>query len=144
MYDFCVIGGGIIGLATARELLLERPGASLLLLEKEERLAAHQTGHNSGGIHSGVYYAPGALKATLCAAGAAATKQFALEHDIAIDVCGKLLVATSAAELARMAALEQRAAVNGIAVQRLGAPELHEREPSITGLGALLVEETGI
>ena len=129
MYDFGVIGGGIVGVATAREILRRRPGARLVLLEKEPGLAAHQTGHNSGVIHSGIYYAPGSLKAQFCKAGAAETKEFAAEHRIPVEVCGKLLVATSEAEVARMAALEERAAVNGIAVPRLGAAELREREP---------------
>ncbi|MCE5291385.1 MAG: FAD-dependent oxidoreductase, partial [Nocardiaceae bacterium] len=90
-YDFCVIGGGIVGLAVAHRLLSERPGASLVVLEKEDALAVHQTGHNSGVIHSGIYYEPGSMKARFCREGAAATKEFAEEHGIALDVRGKLL-----------------------------------------------------
>ena len=142
--DFCVIGGGIVGLATAARILQQRPGASLVLLEKEDRLATHQTAHNSGVIHSGIYYPPGSLKATLCAAGAAATKELAAEHGIPVLQCGKLLVATTAAELARMAALGERAAVHGIGVERLDAAELSRREPAVRGLGALLVPATAV
>lgn len=143
-YDFCIIGGGIVGLATAMRLLQLRPGASLLLLEKEDSLARHQTGHNSGVIHAGVYYAPGSLKAELCKRGAQATKDFCDEHDIPYEVCGKLLVASNALELQRMDALLERARINGLDVSRVGAAELQEREPDIVGLGALFVSTTGI
>jgi L-2-hydroxyglutarate oxidase len=143
-YDFCVIGGGIVGLATAMDLLARRPGASLLLLEKEAQLGMHQSGHNSGVIHAGVYYAPGSLKARLCRAGAEATRAFCRDHGIAFQTCGKLLVATSAAELARMDALQARAVENGLAVERLDADALHRREPNVAGLGALYVPDTGI
>lgn len=143
-YDFCIIGGGIVGLATAMRLLQLRPGASLLLLEKEDSLARHQTGHNSGVIHAGVYYAPGSLKAELCKRGAQATKDFCDEHDIPYEVCGKLLVASNALELQRMDALLERARINGLDVNRVGAAELQEREPDIVGLGALFVSTTGI
>ena len=94
-YDYCIIGGGIVGLATAMALLQQRPGASLLILEKEASLGRHQTGHNSGVIHAGIYYAPGSLKADLCKRGAQATKDFCREHGIAFEVCGKLLVASN-------------------------------------------------
>jgi L-2-hydroxyglutarate oxidase len=144
MHDHCVIGGGIVGLATALQLLDRRPGLGVLVLEKEDRLAGHQTGHNSGVIHSGIYYEPGSLKSTLCKAGSAATRQFAAEHGIAVESCGKLLVATSPRELALMDRLETRAAANGIAVERLDAGELARREPAITGLGALYVAETAV
>src|SRR5690606_21377329 len=102
IHDFCVIGGGIVGLATARQLLLERPGAGVAGLEKEAAPGLHQTGHNSGVIHAGVYYKPGSLKATLCKAGAVATREFCEEHAIAYETRGKLIVATDAAELERM------------------------------------------
>ncbi len=144
IYDFCVIGGGIVGLATARQLLARRPGASLLLLEKESALARHQTGHNSGVIHAGIYYAPGSLKAELCRRGAEETKRFCAEQGIAFATCGKLLVATNAAEEARLAALVERARINRIAVERLDGDELRRREPHIRGRCALLVKETGI
>lgn len=144
IYDYCIIGGGIVGLATAMRLLEAQPGCSLVLLEKEERLAAHQTGHNSGVVHAGIYYAPGSLKAQLCRKGAQAMKEFCAANNIPLDVCGKLVVATDGVELQRMAALESRAAENAIAVERLDAAALREREPNISGLGALLVPSTGI
>ena len=144
MYDFCVVGGGIVGVATAREILRRRPGASLVLLEKTDRIAVHQTGHNSGVIHSGIYYEPRSLKAELSRRGAAATKEFAAEYGIPVDERGKLLVATDDAELARMAALGERAHINGLAVERIDAAELRRREPNVTGLGALFVPSTGI
>jgi (S)-2-hydroxyglutarate dehydrogenase len=144
VYDFCVIGGGIVGLATTMELLLRRPGASVLLLEKEACLAHHQTGHNSGVIHAGVYYPPASLKADLCRRGAAATKIFAAEHGIPVEVCGKLLVATDALEASRMADLAGRARQNGIGVEALDAAELARREPAIAGVGALYVDSTAI
>jgi len=142
--DFCVIGGGIVGLATAMQLLRRNPGASLVLLEKEQALAVHQTGHNSGVIHSGIYYAPGSLKADLCKRGERATKEFCAEHGIPFVTCGKTLVATSALELERMAALAERAVLNGIEVEHLDAAELRRREPNIAGLGALFVPATAI
>ena len=144
MYDYCVVGGGIVGVATALEVLRRRPGAGVVLLEKEDRLAVHQTGHNSGVIHSGIYYQPGSFKAKLCKAGATETKKLAAEHGIAVENCGKLLVATTPKEVAAMDALEVRAGVNEIAVERLDAAELHRREPAVRGLGALFVAETGI
>ncbi|MGW0172719.1 L-2-hydroxyglutarate oxidase [Rhodococcus sp. NPDC003322] len=143
-HDFCVIGGGIVGLATARALLRRNPGASVVVLEKEREVAAHQTGHNSGVIHAGIYYEPGSLKADLCKRGAEATKRFAERHGIEYRVTGKLLVATDPTELARMDALVDRARINGIDHERLGAAELHHREPLVSGLGALLVKATGI
>ncbi|WP_421580019.1 L-2-hydroxyglutarate oxidase [Shinella sp. M31] len=144
MFDYCVIGGGIVGLATAMRLLETMPGSSLVVLEKENQLAKHQTGHNSGVIHAGIYYPPGSLKAELCRKGAVATKTFCAENGIRFDVCGKLLVATSAAEVVRMEALYERSRQNGIEVARVGAEELKEREPNVRGLGALLVPSTGI
>jgi len=144
MYDFCVIGGGIVGLATAMTLLQRRPGASLVLLEKEDGFGRHQTGHNSGVIHAGIYYAPGSLKARLCKAGAAATKAFCTEHGIPFAKPGKLIVATDSVELQRLAELQDRAARNGLAVERLDAAELNRREPHVSGLGALFLSGTGI
>ncbi|MFB2549998.1 L-2-hydroxyglutarate oxidase [Ensifer soli] len=144
MYDYCVIGGGIVGLATAMRLKQRRPDCRLVLIEKEARLGQHQTGHNSGVIHAGIYYQPGSLKAELCRLGARATKDFCAEHGIRFDVCGKLLVATDAVELQRMQALLERSAANAIEVRPVSAGELREREPNISGLGALLVPSTGI
>jgi len=143
-FDFCVVGGGIVGLATAREILRRRPGASLVLLEKEADLAAHQTGHNSGVIHAGVYYAPGSLKARLCRAGTQQTQQFCAEHGIPIDVCGKLIVATTPIEVQRLAELRKRCEANEIAAQEVVGADLVALEPRIAGLAALLVPGTGI
>lgn len=144
IYDFCIIGGGILGLATARELGQLRPGASIILLEKEQALALHQTGHNSGVIHAGVYYKPGSLKATLCKAGALATKEFCAARNIDFDTRGKLIVATDAVELQRLEKLQTNALSNGIRVKRLDQAELNRREPNISGVGALFIAETGI
>ncbi|WP_095079164.1 L-2-hydroxyglutarate oxidase [Pseudomonas sp. Irchel s3h17] len=144
IYDYCIIGGGIVGLATAMALLERQPGASLLILEKEASLARHQTGHNSGVIHAGIYYAPGSLKAELCKRGAQATKAFCTEHQIKFDVCGKLLVASTPLEVERMHALYERSQQNGLNVERLDAAELQRREPNIVGLGGLFLDATGI
>ena len=144
IYDFCIIGGGIVGLATAMELLKRQPNASLVILEKEATLAKHQTGHNSGVIHAGIYYAPGSLKADLCKRGAEATKQFCREHGIKFEVCGKLLVASTPLEMQRMEALYARSQLNHLKVERLDADQLRQREPNIIGLGGLFLDATGI
>lgn len=144
MYDFAIIGGGILGLATARRLLQLRPGARLILVEKEGGLARHQSGHNSGVIHAGVYYAPGSLKARLSKAGAERTIRFCQEHGIPHERCGKLIVATDAQELDRMARLELRVKANGLDYRRVSAQELRKLEPNIAGVGALQVHATGI
>jgi L-2-hydroxyglutarate oxidase len=141
---YCVIGGGIVGLSTAYHLLSEDPDASVVVLEAEDVVAKHQTGHNSGVIHSGIYYEPGSLKARLCKAGERATKDFCIEHAISFDECGKLIVATNPTELARMEALDERAAVNGIKCRRVNHDELTALEPNVTGLGALHLPSTGI
>ncbi len=133
-----------MGLATAMTLLQRRPGASVVLLEKEGRLAAHQTGHNSGVIHAGIYYKPGSLKARLCKAGAAWTKEFCTEHEIPFAQPGKLIVATTPVEQQRLAALEERAQLNGLRAERIDSAELRRREPHIQGLGALFLADTGI
>src|ERR1700722_18795758 len=144
IYDFAVIGGGIVGTSAAMHILQRCPGRSLLLLEKEAGLAQHQTGRNSGVIHAGVYYAPGSLKARFCKEGSQATIQFCIEQQIPYERCGKLLVATTELELARMDALRARCQANGITVERLDQAELRRREPHVTGLGALWVAATGI
>jgi L-2-hydroxyglutarate oxidase len=143
-YDVCIVGGGIVGLATAMAYLARDPGARLVLVEKERALATHQTGHNSGVIHSGIYYAPGSLKADLCKRGERATKAFCARHGIPVETCGKTLVATSALEMERMAALAARATENGLAFERLDAAERRRREPNVAGLGALFVPATAI
>jgi L-2-hydroxyglutarate oxidase len=142
--DYCVIGAGIVGMATAMRLLQARPGAGVAVLEKESVPARHQTGHNSGVIHSGIYYKPGSLKAELCRRGAGQTKEFCRSHGIPFATPGKLLVATDAAEAERMAALHERGIENGIEVERVSRRELAAMEPAIAGVGALLVPVTGI
>ncbi|HEU4807650.1 MAG TPA: L-2-hydroxyglutarate oxidase [Homoserinimonas sp.] len=142
--DFCVIGGGIVGLATARALLERHPGARIALLEKEGALARHQTSHNSGVIHSGIYYAPGSMKARFASEGTAATRAFCEQHAIPVEACGKFLVATSDLEVDRLNALEERAAINGLESERVSAAELRRREPNISGREALFIPSTGI
>lgn len=144
MIDFGVIGGGIVGLATAMCLLERRPGASVIVVEKSDVLAGQQTGHNSGVIHAGVYYEPGSLKARFCRAGAAWTRQFCREQGIRFSQPGKLVVATDDGELARLVALEDRALRNGLTIARLSSSQLRRAEPHIRGVGALLVAETGV
>lgn len=144
IYDFCVIGGGIVGLATALQILERRPGASLLLLEKESTVGVHQTGHNSGVIHAGIYYEPGSIKARLCREGAEATKAFCRDNGIPFETPGKLIVATNDIELQRIKALFQRANANNVPLEYLGQEALRELEPTITGVAALLSRNTGI
>lgn len=143
-YDFIVIGGGIVGAATARQLQQTFPGRSILLIEKEEHSAAHQTGRNSGVIHAGVYYAPGSLKAQFCKAGAAATYEFCRKYDLPVERCGKLLVATNRIEMARMRELEKRCEQNGIEYEAINVERLHEIEPMVAGIGALRIPATGM
>lgn len=144
MYDFVIAGGGILGLATAYRLLQERPTSRLVLVEKERKIARHQTGHNSGVIHAGVYYTPGSLKARLCKEGAERTVRFCEEQGIEYERCGKLIVATDAEEAERMKALEQRVIANGLDYENISGPQLRELEPNVAGVGALLVHATGI
>ena len=139
-----IIGGGIVGLASAMALA-SKPGRSVIVLEAEDKLAAHQTGNNSGVIHSGLYYKPGSLKANNCVTGREAMYRFCAEHHIATDRCGKIVVATSERELPSLETLEKRAGANGLdGVKRLSAAEISEREPHVTGLAGLWVPETGI
>jgi L-2-hydroxyglutarate oxidase len=137
-----VIGGGIIGLAVAERLA--RSGVGVVLLEKEQAWATHQTGHNSGVIHAGPYYKPGSLKATMCAAGNRSMVAFAREHGIQHDVCGKLIVAVSADELDRLKVLHERAVANGASARLIGPAEAREFEPHVASIGALRVDNTGI
>jgi L-2-hydroxyglutarate oxidase len=141
---YVVIGGGIIGLATAYELTQQYPDSTVTVLEKEDRVAAHQTGHNSGVIHAGVYYRPGSLKARLCRAGSASLVEFCVAHDIPVRVCGKLVVATEPAELARLEALFERAKRNGLPVTLLRPPQAREYEPHVACVAAIHVASTGI
>ncbi|NLC21719.1 MAG: FAD-dependent oxidoreductase, partial [Halomonadaceae bacterium] len=132
MYDFIIVGGGILGMSTAMQLKQTYPDRRMLLLEKESAPAQHQTGHNSGVIHAGVYYTPGSLKARFCLAGNRATVAFCEAHSIPFDTCGKLLVATSELEMQRMKALWERTAANGLEREWLSASALAEREPNVT------------
>jgi len=143
-YDIVLIGGGIVGVSTAWKLKQYYPDASILLIEKESSLSKHQTGHNSGVIHAGVYYNPGSLKAEFCKRGAAQTIAFCREHDLPYEQCGKLLVATNIVEYDRMDALKKRCIQNGIEIERLSEAELNKREPNIKGVAALMVPATGI
>jgi L-2-hydroxyglutarate oxidase len=143
-YDFIIIGAGIVGLSTAWQLKKRLGQAKVLILEKEETPAFHQTGHNSGVIHAGVYYQPGSLKARFCKAGARATYEFCEAFGIPCERTGKLLVATDDVELQRLHSLFERCRENGLDPIMLPDGELQELEPSITGKGAFLVRETGI
>ncbi|QOR39941.1 L-2-hydroxyglutarate oxidase [Billgrantia diversa] len=144
MYDFIIIGGGILGMSTAMQLKQAYPDCRMLVVEKEREAARHQTGHNSGVIHAGVYYTPGSLKARFCLAGNRATKDFCEAHDIPYDSCGKLLVATNELEMQRMQALWERTEANGLEREWLGPEALAEREPNITGIGGIFVPSSGI
>ena len=144
-YNIIVIGGGVVGLGVALEITRRFPRQRLLVLEKEDRVARHQSGHNSGVIHSGVYYKPGSLKARLCVAGAAAMLEFCREHGIPHQVCGKVIVATEEEEIPRLEQLRQRGEANGLRGLRvIGPEELREIEPHAAGRKALLVPSTGV
>lgn len=143
-YDYIIVGGGIVGVSTAWQLQQAYPDKSILLVEKERGFAQHQTGHNSGVIHAGVYYAPGSLKAGFCKRGVERTIAFCSQHDIPVENCGKLLVATNEQEVERMNALYQRCHDNDIDVDLLDQAQLKLAEPNITGLGAIYVKTTSI
>lgn len=143
-YDIAVIGGGIVGCATAMALVSQN-NLSLVILEAEDRLAAHQTGNNSGVIHSGLYYKPGSLKAKNCVLGREAMYRFCSEFGIAHDRCGKVVVATRESELPRLDDLEERGRANGLTgMRRLTPEEIRQFEPHVTGIRGLLVPDTGI
>jgi len=144
-YDMAIIGAGILGLATAMELLSRFPALRLIVLEKEAAIARHQTGHNSGVIHSGIYYAPGSLKARLCVTGRAKLLAFCDAHAIPYDLCGKVIVATDAEELSRLDQLAERGRINGVsALEMIGPERLRELEPHAVGINALYSPATGI
>lgn len=143
-FDYIIIGGGIVGVSTAWQLQQRFPHKRIAIVEKEQQFACHQTGHNSGVIHAGVYYQPGSLKAKFCKEGVQATIQFCQEHNIKYEQCGKLLVATNPLEHERMLALFKRCADNGIEAELLDQAQLKQREPNIVGLGAIFVKQTGI
>jgi (S)-2-hydroxyglutarate dehydrogenase len=143
--DVAVIGGGIVGLAVARVVACRFPKMRVLVLEKEGRVGSHQSGHNSGVIHSGVYYKPGSIKARTCVEGARAMVEFCREHGVPYEVCGKVIVATSQEELPRLNDLLARGQANGVPGLRMLVPEeLREIEPHATGLAALQVPGTGV
>jgi (S)-2-hydroxyglutarate dehydrogenase len=144
VYDFAIVGGGIVGLSTARALLRRKPAIRLLLLEKENCWAAHQTGHNSGVIHSGIYYRPGSLKATMAREGNRAMVRFCQEHGVPHEVCGKVIVAAEPGELPRLRDLFQRAEQNGLTARWLEAEALRDVEPHVRGVAAIQVPSTGI
>ncbi|MGF1725639.1 L-2-hydroxyglutarate oxidase [Photobacterium nomapromontoriensis] len=144
LYDYIIIGGGIVGISTAWQLKQRYPDKAVIVVEKEDTLAYHQTGHNSGVIHAGVYYAPGSLKAQFCKAGIDATKQFCQQHHIPVENCGKLLVATNQTELDRMEVLFERCQQNNINAEILNETQLKTLEPNVSGLGAILVHDTSI
>lgn len=144
-FDVAIIGGGIVGLATAYELVLEKPSLRVVLLEKEPELATHQTGHNSGVLHAGLYYAPGSRKAALCRDGKAELERFAAEHGIPFERCGKLVVALEQDELPRLTALKERALANGVpGIEEVGPERIREIEPHAAGVRALWSPTTGI
>ncbi len=137
-YDLAIIGAGIVGLATAMELLTRFPSLRLVVLEKEQAIGQHQTGHSSGVIHSGVYYTPGSLKARACVAGKARLIRFCDEHGIRYELCGKVIVATHEQELPRLEQLFQRGLANGVpGLELIGPERLHEIEPYVSGIKAL-------
>jgi L-2-hydroxyglutarate oxidase LhgO len=144
-FDVAIVGGGIVGLATAYRLIEQRRDLRLAVLEKEPALAEHQSGRNSGVIHAGLYYAPGSLKARLCREGKDALERFAEEHDIPFERCGKLVIATDPSELPRLEDLKQRGTANGLQDLEEGGPKrIRELEPHARGIRGLHVPETGI
>lgn len=145
IYDFIIVGAGIVGLSTAYKLSLSFPEAQILVLEKEAKVAAHQTGKNSGVIHSGIYYKPGSHKAKNCIDGRHQLVEFCTKHDIALDICGKVIVATEEDELSRLDAIYQRGLENKIeGIAKIGVEELAELEPHVKGIAAIKVPCSGI
>ena len=142
--DVLIVGGGIVGLATARAVLRAHPDRSVVVVEKEASVGAHQSGRNSGVIHAGVYYAPGSDKARLCVAGRASMVEFCRRHGIEHAVCGKVVVARDDDDRRRLAELERRCAANGVRTEMIGPERLREIEPHVAGIAALHVLDTGI
>ncbi len=143
--DLAIIGGGIVGCATAVAISSRHPELKIILLEKEPRLASHQTGHNSGVIHSGLYYKPGSLKAKTCSSGRDALYRFCAEHDIAHERCGKIVVAVDESQLPALQELERRGKANGLdGLQPLSAADIKRHEPHVQGVAGLFVPQTGI
>lgn len=144
MYDFAIVGGGIVGLSTGMAIYERFPNAKVVIIEKESAVAEHQTGHNSGVIHSGIYYKPGSYKALFARRGSQSMKKFCEEHDIEHDICGKVIVATNEKELPLLDDLYERGLQNELAIKKIGAEELHEIEPHVAGLAAIRVPQAGI
>ena len=142
--DVIIVGAGVIGLATAMALLTARPWLRVAVLEKEAAAGTHQSGHNSGVLHAGLYYQPGSLKARFCREGRAALLEFAQSHGIPYRITGKLVVATGESELGRLRDLAERGRANGLAVRELGPGELAEFEPAVRGVRALHIPESGV
>ena len=142
--DLVVVGGGIIGLATARAALVQQPGLRVRIIEKEDSVAHHQTGRNSGVIHAGVYYKPGSAKARLCVEGREQMVQYCRDHGLKHEICGKLVVAVEEEERERLEVLHQRCLANGVPVERLGVSEMREIEPHVSGISAIHIKATGI
>jgi L-2-hydroxyglutarate oxidase len=142
--DVVVVGAGLVGLSTAMALLEARPGLRLAVLDKEDRIASHQSGRNSGVLHAGLYYEPGSLKARFCREGRAALIEFAQEHDISYRLCGKLVLAADEGELPRFDALAERGRANGLGVTLLGPDEFAGIEPNVRGVRALHIPESGV
>ncbi|MDR4926382.1 MULTISPECIES: L-2-hydroxyglutarate oxidase [Peribacillus] len=144
MYDFAIVGGGIVGLSTGMALYQRFPNAKVVVIEKEAVVADHQTGHNSGVIHSGIYYKPGSFKARFARQGSKSMTEFCRTHGIEHDICGKVIVATKPEELPLLDDLYSRGLQNELAIQRIGVDELKEIEPHVNGLGAIRVPQAGI
>ena len=142
--DIIIIGGGIVGLATAYQFTLHYPRLKITLLEKEPNLAIHQTGHNSGVLHTGIYYKPGSLKAINCRQGKTSMEEFCLKEGIDFEICGKVIVAVSENELSALETIYQRGRTNGVLCEMICAEKLHELEPHVAGIKALHVPEAGI
>lgn len=144
MYDFIIIGGGIVGLSVGMEICNKYSSAKLLIIEKEKKLAQHQTGHNSGVIHSGIYYKPNSYKALFAKKGSNSMRDFALQHGLNYDICGKVIVASNESELPLLDHLFKRGLQNGLDIQALNKEELHEKEPYVNGVKAIHVPMAGI
>ena len=142
--DIIIIGGGIVGLATAYQFTLDYPLLKITLLEKEQQLAAHQTGHNSGVLHTGIYYKPGSLKAINCLEGKSRMEDFCRKEEIDFEICGKVIVAISEAELPALEEIYQRGRTNGVSCEMINSEKLHELEPHVAGIKAVHVPEAGI
>ena len=142
--DVAIIGGGIVGLATAHRLMSIHPDTSVILLEKEDRVAAHQSGHNSGVIHSGIFYEPGSLKAQNCRAGRRALIEFCEQEDVPYEICGKVIVATDEQEANELGRIEEKGRANNVECERIGEQRLSELEPHVRGSAALHVADSGI